>query len=83
MSPEAFRKSLGLTQGELAHALGLRSRASINMIETGTRPASLEVALKYEKLSQGKVRAVSICPKAAEIEAVAPPEDTPPPELTS
>lgn len=58
MSPlEAFRKSEGLSQSALAERLGLRSKASINMIENGHRAASLKVALQLDELSEGRVPA--------------------------
>lgn len=64
MELAAYRKSLGLTQEQVAAALGLRSKGSISMIEAGLRPASLRVALKIERWSAGKVRASDISAEA-------------------
>ncbi|MBO9710695.1 MAG: helix-turn-helix transcriptional regulator [Caulobacter sp.] len=59
-----YRKSLGQTQKQVATALGLKSKGLISMIEAGVRPASLRLALKIERWSQGKVPASEISAEA-------------------
>lgn len=60
MSLEEYRKSVGLTQAELAARLGLRSKGSIWMIESGHRPASIRVALQIQTWSNGVVPAAEL-----------------------
>lgn len=67
-----YRKSLGLSQEECAHALGVRSKGYISDIETGARHASLRLALKIQAWSGGKVDASTLCPQVSEIESVRP-----------
>lgn len=69
MTLAEYRKSKGLSQAAVARELGLRSKGHISDIERAesTRTASLELALRIEKWSGGKVSAASICPIAAEL----------------
>ena len=67
MKLESFRKSRGLTQLELARALGLRSKSYISRLETGAGPASLRLALRIEQFSDGQVRAADLCPGDADL----------------
>lgn len=69
MELESFRRMKRWSQGQLAQAVGLKSKSAISMIETGERTASLRVALKIERISGGLVPAASICPEAAELGA--------------
>lgn len=65
MDLESFRKSRGLTQQQLAIAVGLRSKSYISRLETGAGPpASLRLALRIERYSGGLVAASSLCPEA-------------------
>lgn len=61
------RKSMGLSQTELARAVGLKSPGSISDIENG-KPASVGVALRIEAFFKGKVAAASLCPDVALVE---------------
>jgi len=56
-----YRKSLGLSQEQVARALGLKSKSRICEIE-GANKASAEMALKIERWSGGKVSAASLNP---------------------
>lgn len=68
MDLETFRKSRGLTQAQLAEALGLRSKSYISRLETGAGPpASLRLALRIEQYSGGLVKAASLCPQEAHL----------------
>lgn len=69
MTLAEFRKDKGLSQEEVANALGLKSKGHISDIERADsgRSPSLELALRIEKWSGGKVPASSICPLAAEL----------------
>lgn len=72
MDLETFRKSRGLTQADLAKALGLRSKSYISRLETGAGPgASLRLALKIERFSGGLVKAADLCKEAADLGASA------------
>lgn len=55
-----FRSSQGLTQAQLAKALGLRSKGYLSVIERGEEPCPLKLALQIEKLSCGTVPALSL-----------------------
>lgn len=72
MDLESYRKSLGLTQAAFAKALGLRSKGSISMIESGARPASFRLALKIQNFSEGAVSASTLRP---DIDDAASPAD--------
>ena len=67
MDLKAYREARGLSQEACASALGLRSKSYISEIETGARSASLHVALRIERWSEGKVLATSLCPVAREL----------------
>ena len=73
MKLSTLRTELGLSQEELAAALGLKSKSIICEIERGSRPASLLVALKIEKWSEGKIPAASLNAGAADLAGVKPP----------
>ncbi len=45
----SYRKKKGLTQSEIARALGV-SRQMVQMLETGDRGFSAEMAVKVEKM---------------------------------
>lgn len=64
MDLATYRKSQGLTQEQLASLLGLRSKTSISMVESGLRPASLRLALRIEQWSNGEVRAHEVSAEA-------------------
>jgi transcriptional regulator with XRE-family HTH domain len=61
---ESFRKSRGLTQQQLAEAVGLRSKGYISAIESGREACSLRLALKLERLSDGELKAGDLCEAA-------------------
>lgn len=73
MTPALFRKSLKLSQADLARELGVRSKGYISDLESGRQPWPLKLALKLERLSAGAVPAASICPEAADLAAEAQP----------
>lgn len=69
MTLAEYRKVKGLSQEDVAKALGLKSKGHISDIErvkSGRYP-SLELALRIERFTGGKVSAASICPLAAEL----------------
>jgi len=71
MNLVTIRKERGLSQGDLAAHLGLKSKTSISEIEkTGTAPP--EVALKIEEWSGGAVRADTLSPIIAKARAPLP-----------
>jgi transcriptional regulator with XRE-family HTH domain len=65
-----YRKAEDLSQEALARLLGLRSKSYICAIENTGR-ASVHVALKVEKLTEGAVKAESLNPNVALIRAEA------------
>lgn len=62
------RASLGLSLEQCAVALGLSpsSKGWLSEIENGKRPASLRLALRIERWSDGKVPAGSLCAELIE-----------------
>lgn len=70
MDLATYRKSLKLSQEEVARALGVRSKGLISDIENNRRDASLRLALTIERWSGGKVRASSVSNEAARIERI-------------
>ncbi len=73
MDLESYRRSRGLTQEQVAQALGLRSKGYISAIETGREKTPLRLALKIQRWSQGKVLAASLNADAADL-LPSPPE---------
>jgi transcriptional regulator with XRE-family HTH domain len=73
MSLESVRKARGLSQEQLARELGLRSKGYISDIESGRQRASLKLALKIEKWSDGQVKAADLCPADADLLTTVPP----------
>ena len=67
MDLESYRRSRGLTQEQVAQALGLRSKGYISAIETGREKTSLRLALKIQRWSQGQVLAASLNADAADL----------------
>lgn len=47
-----IRLKLGLSQGEIANALGVDNRAQISAYENGKRDAPIIVLLKYARLAK-------------------------------
>lgn len=66
-SLKAHRTALGLSLEQTAVALGLRptSASWLSEIENGRRDASLRLALRIERWSEGKVTAASVCKELA------------------
>jgi transcriptional regulator with XRE-family HTH domain len=60
MSFESYRKSLGLTQAQAAVALDLSSAGYLSRLETGSTPWPLRLALRAQKWSGGRVRALDL-----------------------
>lgn len=75
MDLASYRKELGLSQDELAPVLGLKSKGSLSAIETGAEKAGLELALRIQAWSAGRVRAAELRPDLADLiaEAARPP----------
>lgn len=73
MSVVSFRKSLKLTQAQLAEAVGMRAKTYISRLERaeakGERAASLSLALRLELFSRQRLRAVDLSDEAAELGA--------------
>jgi len=65
----SFRKSRGFSQEDLAKALGLRSKSYISRLERKPGSASLRLALKIERFSDGLVQASTLSGEAAELGA--------------
>jgi transcriptional regulator with XRE-family HTH domain len=67
MDLQSYRKSRGLTQRQVADELGVKSDSLISMIERGERPASIDLAVKIQAWSGGKVLAAELSPMAADL----------------
>lgn len=63
-----LRKDLGLSQEQFAKRLGLKSKGHISDLERNGTTCSVEVALKIESLSEGRVPAASLNPDVALVE---------------
>lgn len=61
-----YRSDRGLSQEDLAKALGLKSKGYISDIEAGKRRASPRLAVRIEKWSEGHVSAERLNPAVAE-----------------
>jgi transcriptional regulator with XRE-family HTH domain len=55
-----YRNQRGISQQQLADALGIRSKGHISNIESGFEPAGLRLALQIEAWSDGVVPADSL-----------------------
>ncbi len=62
MELREYRKSRRLTQAACARELGLSSKSYISEIETGSQPASIDVALRIQRWSGGHVLARELLP---------------------
>lgn len=69
MTIAELRKDLGLTLEAFAHAVGLKSKGQMLMIERGALSPSVKVALRIEELSQGRIKAAEVNSTLAMIEA--------------
>lgn len=74
MDLESFRKARGLTQQQLAEAIGLRSKGSISMVERGIRDPSADLAIRLEHFSGGVLKAVDLRPDLADVTVAGPAE---------
>lgn len=68
MDIAALRKDLGLSQEALAALVGLKSKGHLSQIERGEQTPSVRVALAFERVSGGRVRAADLCPDVALVE---------------
>ncbi len=66
-----LRRDRGLSQEQLAHELGLKSKGRICDIENGAVDCPLELALKIQAWSGGEVRAAELRPDLAHLIAEA------------
>jgi len=55
-----YRNQRGISQQQLADALGIRSKGHISNIESGFEPAGMRLALQIEAWSDGAVPADSL-----------------------
>ena len=67
MDLESYRRSRGLTQEQVAQALGLRSKGYISDIEGRRQRCSLRLALRIQQWSEGAVPAASLNTDAADL----------------
>lgn len=74
MDSVSFRKREGWSQQRLAEGLGVRAKGYISRLESGAQPWPLELAIQYEKISNGAVPAASLTDKAKDLTVAAPPE---------
>lgn len=64
----AERERLGLSQEQLATALGLSSKGHVSDVETGRRSPGIKLALRIEQYFAGRVKAVDLVdPEDAEL----------------
>ena len=60
MNFKSYRESRGLSQQDVATALGLKSKGQISSLESGTWDFTLRLALEVEVWSGGEVTALSL-----------------------
>jgi transcriptional regulator with XRE-family HTH domain len=60
MQPDAYRKSVSLSQAQFAEALGVCSKGYISRLERGRQAWPLKLALTLENLSEGQVSALTL-----------------------
>jgi DNA-binding XRE family transcriptional regulator len=64
---KVFRKAKGLSQTDVARAVGLKSPSAISEIEAG-QSCTVQTALALELLTGGKIEAASLCPDVLLVE---------------
>lgn len=62
MNMHQWRKKSGLSQSQVALALGLRSKSHISRIESGAERASAEMAIAIDRLTSGEVPVAALRP---------------------
>lgn len=67
MTIAELRKEMGLSLEAFAAEVGLKSKGQMQLIEKGASP-SVAVALRIEKLSDGRIQAAQLNPTIAMIE---------------
>lgn len=72
MEIAAWRKSQGLSQGELAERLGLKSRAQVADFERGRQRLSAELAIKMDRISRGVVQVADLRPDLHDVRVIRP-----------
>lgn len=60
MDLESFRKQRGLSQQQVARALGLQSKGSVSDIIRGRHKCPLKLALEIDRWSGGEVPALTL-----------------------
>jgi transcriptional regulator with XRE-family HTH domain len=55
MHPAKWRKSNGLSQGDLAHRLGIASKGRVSNLERGIERWPTDLAIAMDRISQGAV----------------------------
>lgn len=68
MTLAELRDELKLSLEEFAGRLGLKSKGYASQLERGDVGCSVEVALKIEKLSEGRIQAATLNPDVARVE---------------
>lgn len=68
-----WRESRGISQGELAEAIGLRSRAQISDIERGRQKASADLAIRIDRLTRGAVPVRALRPDLHDVRVITAP----------
>ena len=67
-----WRELKGLSQGDLAEAVGLRSRAQISDIERGRQKASADLAIRIDRLTGGAVPVRILRPDLHDVRVIQP-----------
>lgn len=70
MEPAKWRKQFGLSQGELAHRLGLKSRGRISSLESGHEPWPTDLAIAMDRLTRGKVQVADLRPDLHDVRVI-------------
>jgi len=70
MDPAKWRKQFGLSQNELAHRLGLKSRGRISSLESGAEPWPTDLAIAMDRLTRGQVPVADLRPDLHDVRVI-------------
>lgn len=76
MEPAKWRKQFGLSQGQLAHRLGLKSRGRISSLESGAEPWPTDLAIAMDRLTRGVVQVADLRPDLHDVRVIRSPNDS-------
>lgn len=70
MKLAAWRKSVRMSQADLAKRLGLKSRGHISSLENGAERVSADIAISIDRLSDGAVPVAALRPDLHDVRVI-------------